>query len=146
MKRSAASLKAQVEALEAKAAHTIIPLSDRYFANHVSAASRVLHLAAYIHNVTIAEIKSKSRVKRLVRIRWQVMMALKSLGWSFPRIIETVGLKDHTTGIYALRQAGYLMQDDKAFAAIVERLTAIAHASPPKIAADVVASYATEVA
>jgi len=136
----------QAEALEAQASGPECQLAagDMRFAHHLSAKARVLALAAHINNMSVADILSKSRFRQHVRARWQVMLALRSVNMSLPVIVEAVGIKDHTTAVYAMRQGAILLAEDEAFAASVDRLKAIARAQPPKVDADVVAQFMRE--
>lgn len=66
---------------------------------------------AQLHGVTVAEIRGPSRVKRLVTPRREAMQRIRALKdeqtgkprYSFPRIANFFGGRDHTAVVYACR-------------------------------------------
>lgn len=100
---------------------------------------RVLLLTSKVFVLPVAVITSKSRDKRIVRARWAVIYTLRqTLGWTMTQTAAFVGLTDHTTVRYALRESAALIERDEWFAQMCQRLADIATAERPKVAADLV--------
>lgn len=85
----------------------------------LSAFERAIAVAAWRLGVDVEVVRSSSRLKPVVRARWAVMLRLRSDGLSTTQIGLRFGL-DHSTVIYALREAGRLTQHDPVFAEAVE--------------------------
>lgn len=61
------------------------------------------------------------RFKFLMPARFALAKALRMRGWSYPQIAKSLGYH-HTTGMYRVREAEYLMSRDPKFAEKVQRL------------------------
>jgi chromosomal replication initiation ATPase DnaA len=63
---------------------------------------RTVEMVAEKHGLTMIEIKSRDRSKRIVRPRQEAIYRVRQLGWSYPRIGRFFGL-DHSTCIHSVR-------------------------------------------
>jgi len=55
------------------------------------------------HGVTLEEVREPGRKQKFVPAREEIARALRSRGWSFPRIARFLGRTDHTTAIHWVR-------------------------------------------
>lgn len=100
---------------------------------------KVVLLAAALTGLRVEQIMATNRQRHIVRVRWAIMVALKSIGtMSTTQIGNIVGLTDHTTVLYALRQAEHLIKRDAEFAALIDRLKRFARSGLPKVCGDLV--------
>ena len=74
---------------------------------------------ADLHNVTVAELRSRRRFRELVAARHAAIWVLRQVypTMSEQRIAEAVGLTDHTTVCYALAKLGKIVERNDAYAA-----------------------------
>jgi hypothetical protein len=86
----------------------------------------ILKDVADLHNVTVAELRSRRRFRELVAARHAAIWVLRQVyeDMSEQRIAEAVGLTDHTTVCYALAKLRRIVAKNDAYAA---NLTDIVH-------------------
>ena len=84
--------------------------------DHRGRVSDVINVAADVWDVTVDELLTATRTKRVTRPRFAVMHFLFNvLRISLPSIGKALN-RDHTTCLHAVRQAAHLRRSDKAFA------------------------------
>ena len=88
--------------------------------------SHVLTRAAQLTFVSFEDLIGSSRTRRRSRARFLVMSALRARGMSMPQIGKHIGNRDSTTVHHGLKQAKAIAAEDPAYAAKLEKLTAIA--------------------
>jgi hypothetical protein len=81
-------------------------------------------VACRVFKITAEQFLSRTRDRHIVRARHAVMAALRRQQLSSPAIARVVGVKDHTTVLYGLKQAANIAARDTAFAAAVDRIAA----------------------
>lgn len=67
------------------------------------------------------DLMGNYRFKFLMPARFALAKALRLRGWSYPQIAKGLGYH-HTTGMYRVREAEYLMSRDPKFAEKVHHL------------------------
>ena len=77
------------------------PVFER--ADH-AAVRRVLALVCRVRGITLGELRSDTRGTWVVQSRWLAATLLRDLPMSLPDIARELGLRDHTTVIYGLRE------------------------------------------
>lgn len=115
----------------------------------LSPSQRVILLACARIGITPEQLVDSNRKRLFVRARWAVMAALRKFNpglWSTPKIGELLGNMDHSTVVYALKQAADLEKRDPAFAELIAELVEIARRSLPKVAPEVVQSFMRDAA
>ena len=85
----------------------------------VGTVGDILKDVADLHNVTVAELRSRRRFRELVAARHAAIWVLRQVyeDMSEQRIAEAVGLTDHTTVCYALAKLGKIVAKNDAYAA-----------------------------
>lgn len=58
------------------------------------------------YNISVEKLKGHDRRRPVPTIRREVFRQLRAMGWSYPRIGEYMGGRDHSTIQYALRGRG----------------------------------------
>ena len=83
-------------------------------------AERAMTVAAWRLGTTIDAVRSRARTKPEVQSRWAVMVRLRGEGVSYPKIARLLGISDHGSIIYGVRQAADLAKRDPVFAEALE--------------------------
>jgi chromosomal replication initiator protein len=74
-------------------------------------------------NVDLTQIQGNSRMRPIVRARQKIVYILRhNLRLSYPKIAEMLGNKDHTSIMYAEKQAKSLQNEDASFAQDLKKL------------------------
>lgn len=81
-----------------------MPTTRDAFVMEVQARVDARLLAERAMRMHRVDIFGKNRLAKVVRVRWLVMWCLRKRGYSMPAIAAAVGLANHTTVLYALRQ------------------------------------------
>jgi hypothetical protein len=93
------------------------------FPSWVNAIKRIQHTVCNEFGITITDLCSKRRHRRIVRPRQIAMYLCKTLtGRSYPEIGRRFGHRDHSTAIAAVERVEKLCAADEAFRARVESL------------------------
>jgi hypothetical protein len=79
-------------------------------------------LAARESGITVQEIFSRSRCRRIARPRFAAMKVAHENGRSYCLIARHVRFRDHTSVIHAVRRATELERADPSFAALIAKL------------------------
>lgn len=67
---------------------------------------QIAHEMAVRHELTLEDLKGPDRSKRIARVRFAAMAAIRhQTGFSFPQIGAFFGGRDHTTVMHAIRRA-----------------------------------------
>ncbi len=89
----------------------------------LAVAESILLRACDITNLTPDDLRSKSRKAPISRVRFAIMYAVRRrTEWSFPMIASFLCLKDHSSVIYAVKEAPKIYARDAGFAALVAEL------------------------
>lgn len=102
---------------------------------------RIIVRASELTGIPAADIVSSKRPRNIVSARWAVMHVLRGRGLSLPRICAGVGLKDHTSAIYALDQIEGRRRHDEEFDWLCGELEAFSAIKPAPLPASVTAPY-----
>lgn len=86
-------------------------------------ARELIRRAADALNVTEEQLLSPNRCDKLSHGRFAVMLALRSNGWSYPRIAAATRRQDHTTVIHGIRRARRMRCTNPAFNELLEAIT-----------------------
>lgn len=108
--------------------------------------TRILNCASDLTAISVEDITSRRRFRRVVRPRFAVIHALRSIGFSLPRIAAMLNIKDHTSIIHALEQVDVMRPRDPDFDALCLALEAAARTKPEPLPAHVVAPFIREAA
>lgn len=122
-------------------------VADLDLSGIVSPARRAIVCAARLFGVTVDEVVGTSRKPKFVRARWAVMLALNALGadrYPLPRIASSLGLKDHSTVHYGIRQGRIEIERNPDFAEQVSRVTGAALMQPKPVNPEIVNRYLRE--
>ena len=84
-----------------------------------SAAKTIIAQVAAACDITPADITWPSHADRFAHPRFIVMVALRRLGWSLPKIGWVLGDRDHTTVMSGLNRAVQLWGDAAKVASII---------------------------
>lgn len=125
----------------------LLDVADLDLAEIIAPSRRAIVSAARIYGVAPALVVSKNRKRSIVRARWAVMLALRSMGedrYSLTRIGTIVGINDHATVIYGLREAEFLVERDSYFAEVVRTVTEVAKMPVKPIPQAIVNRYIRE--
>ena len=67
-------------------------------------AKQIIADAARRHDVGPKDMTGPSRMPHIVAARWQAMSEIRrELGWSYPRIGQAFGGRDHTTVMHGIK-------------------------------------------
>lgn len=80
--------------------------------------------AAEAFDLAYLEITGRGRARQMVKARTAAAMALRRRGFSYPRIGQLLGGRDHSSVIYYCDSCRHFL-DDPAFAELVDRLAQI---------------------
>lgn len=101
-----------------------VPDSD---SQEFAATARALVLAAAdLFGIRATQVTGETRETAPCQARFAVMLALRRLGWSFPRIARAVGRSDHTTAMHGVRRAEQLERREPGFCLAVSLLEGLA--------------------
>lgn len=82
----------------------------------------ICHLVAAHTGVSVEDIKSLSRKRKVARARQAVLYIARQQGMSYPVIGARMG-RDHSTVIYACEQVPELAKRDPKYAAMIEAVS-----------------------
>lgn len=84
---------------------------------------RIVAVVAAKYDVSVRDLLGPSRLVIFCNPRHLAMYLVKrSFGWSWPRVGNIIGGRDHTTVINAIRRIERMIADDEEFAAFVEAI------------------------
>jgi len=86
--------------------------------------SRIMKAAAYLFDISAAELDSRSRVQHIMPARFAVYKALSLRKWSYSKIGKFLE-RDHTSILYGINRANYMIERDEAYAEKVLKLAAM---------------------
>ena len=74
---------------------------------------RIIKASADLFDLSAQELESQSRMSYLMPARFAIYKALHMRGWAYSRIGKLLG-KDHSTIIYGISRADYMIERDEA--------------------------------
>lgn len=81
----------------------------------LSVGVSVMARAAELSSLSLPEMFSDTRVRRIARVRFAAIWALREWGMSWKRIAKAVGYQDHTSAIHGYREAQRLRVSEPGF-------------------------------
>lgn len=94
---------------------------------------RLLNILCIRYGVTVAELKSPRRARRVCLARQIAMyLMLQELGWSLPNISRRLGGRDHTTALHGIRKIKRMIDESEEFREEVEEIAGIFRAGNKK--------------
>lgn len=86
--------------------------ANRNFMKVAHKGNLIIKEVALKHRVSPSAMKGEGRSKELVRARWEAIYRMREeCGYSFPRIGQHLGGRDHTTILYGYRKYLKLLED-----------------------------------
>lgn len=85
---------------------------------------RIIKASADLFDLSAQELESQSRMSYLMPARFAIYKALHMRGWAYSRIGKLLG-KDHSTIIYGISRADYMIERDEEYAARVLHLASM---------------------
>lgn len=85
---------------------------------------RIMKAAADLFDMSVAELDSPARFSYIMPARFAVYKALHLRGWTYSRIGRLLG-KDHSTIMYGVSRADYMIERDEEYAAQVLHLASM---------------------
>lgn len=118
------ALLAEVRIRQKESIRKLVEIERATFPNRLAEAPIYLRAACKIWDVTMREILSKRRTKRLVEARWAVMHKLREDGYTLQEIAVATYRKDHATVMHGLRAVEALKGSDSTFIEKLNEFTA----------------------
>lgn len=110
----------------ARRANTVPDSDSQAACVHLPMGRRMIEAAAYIFDITPAQVIGESRADVHCRARYAIMVALRRAGWSYPRIAARLGKRDHTTALHGVRRGEAIARSDAGFCHAVAILEGLA--------------------
>lgn len=102
-------------------------------------SKKLVMAASQITNIPVEELLSRDRRQELAWTRFAIIWALRELKpyvYTYPRLAQILGFKDHTSIIHGYRQACAARDEDGLFKYLSDKLLALAKLSDPERALD----------
>ena len=95
------------------------------FAERIGTGNRVLAAIAREFNTDVGSVKSPWKNSHIVKCRFVIARLLCDLGYSTSQIGKTIGGRDHSTVVHALKRFDNVYQDDVLCRKVYDRYSAM---------------------